>query len=148
MGRPAISEAEKEDRVQFGACLRRARTDLSLSLHQAAKSSGIERSRLSRIESGERPTKLVDEMALARVYGIPWIALSMKSPRKQAPFAELFEGRENRPTRDEYFGANVTREEKDELEAYLAFLKVRDMFSGSTPGIDHRRSRPRPRSGK
>ena len=131
MGRRPISDQEKRNRIAFGKRLRELRVDRSLSLNKAAKESGFDHTRLSRIESGTRPVSLSDLDALARVYGVPWESLVMVSPRQQLPMAiaaGLGEEPRQPVRRDQQFRKRVSGEEKKELQRYLGYLRFRARF--------------------
>ena len=134
MGRRPLSETEKRTRREFGSRLKQLRMDRSLSLNEAARRSGIDHTRLSRIESGTRPSTIAVRIALARVYDTAWEALEMMSPAMQVPSvmpASILDEAQQQERRDEYFGENVTEEERWELEVYLGYLRFRGRLSGA-----------------
>jgi transcriptional regulator with XRE-family HTH domain len=55
----------------IGECMRAAREERGLTLEQAAESSGISKSHLSRLESSERQPSVASLLALSEVYGVP-----------------------------------------------------------------------------
>jgi transcriptional regulator with XRE-family HTH domain len=55
----------------IGDCLRGAREALGLTLEQAAETSGISKSHLSRLESSERQPSVATLLALSEAYGVP-----------------------------------------------------------------------------
>jgi transcriptional regulator with XRE-family HTH domain len=55
----------------IGDCLRSAREHRGLTLEQAAETSGISKSHLSRLESSERQPSVASLLALSEAYGVP-----------------------------------------------------------------------------
>ena len=104
-----------------------------MSLHEAARASGLNHTTLSRIESGERPINPEDLRRLANIYEVPWEALVM-AQRGQLPMAlagarGLLRDRGN--LREERFQRRVTIEEKRKLDLYLDFLRFEQRLEGS-----------------
>ena len=61
----------QEYRERLAARLRGARAESGLSQKQVEKATGIDTSRLSRIENAERPIELEDLLQLAGLYDVP-----------------------------------------------------------------------------
>src|ERR1700692_3889476 len=57
--------------TSIGDCLRATRETRGLTLEQAAESSGISKSHLSRLESSERQPSVASLLALSDAYGVP-----------------------------------------------------------------------------
>lgn len=59
-------------KASFGECLHRARVEQSLPLREVARRVGLDPSRLSRIEHGDRPPPSLPQIrALSQVLGVP-----------------------------------------------------------------------------
>lgn len=67
-----------------GDCIRAAREDQGLTLEGAAEMSGISKSHLSRLESGERQPSVASLLALAEAYGVP-VGAFFGEARGEAP---------------------------------------------------------------
>jgi|SRR5664280_410299 transcriptional regulator with XRE-family HTH domain len=57
--------------LAIGDCLRATREARGLNLEQAAETSGISKSHLSRLESSERQPSVASLLALSEAYGVP-----------------------------------------------------------------------------
>ena len=67
-------------------CLRGTREQRGLTLERAAVLSGISKSHLSRLESGERQPSVASLLALAEAYGVP-IGVLLGETQGDAPLA-------------------------------------------------------------
>ena len=72
--------------ASLGDCLRGARETRGLTLEQAAESSGISKSHLSRLESSERQPSVASLLALSDAYGVP-VGVLFGEPEGNAPIA-------------------------------------------------------------
>ena len=72
--------------TSLGDCLRAARETRGLTLEQAAESSGISKSHLSRLESSERQPSVASLLALSDAYGVS-MGLLFGEPQDNAPIA-------------------------------------------------------------
>ena len=70
----------------IGDCLRSAREERGLTLEQAAETSGISKSHLSRLESSERQPSVASLLALSDAYGVP-VGVLFGEPEGNAPIA-------------------------------------------------------------
>jgi transcriptional regulator with XRE-family HTH domain len=70
--------------ASLGDCLRAARDTMGLTLEQAAETSGISKSHLSRLESSERQPSVVSLLALSEAYGVP-VGVLFGEPQGNAP---------------------------------------------------------------
>ncbi len=129
MGRRKITSAERQRRLEFGKLLKQRRNELGLGLGHAAHDAGIEHSRLSRIESGQRPAAPEDLDGLEKGYGVPRLALQLvlssqlSLPLKQVllqPPAEADGGA------TASFSVRVTPQQKRELTLFLGYLRFKE----------------------
>ncbi len=72
--------------TSLGDCLRAARETRGLTLEQAAESSGISKSHLSRLESSERQPSVASLLALSDAYGVP-VGVLFGEAQGNAPIA-------------------------------------------------------------
>ena len=112
--RSRISPGEATAHERFGASLRQLRQSLGMGLSAAARTSGLNNSSLSLIESGMRPIRSGDLSRLADTYGVSWealvIALHGQLPMALgSPPVHTLERRERREAR---FANRITAEEK------------------------------------
>ena len=125
VGRPRISNTQKKVRRRFGLLLREWRASQGIDLREAARVAGLDHTRLSRIERGERPVREEILVRLARGYQAPWEALVI-ARSGQIPLAlsrAMFEPLDPGTRRSETFTQRVTPREKRELTIFLDYLR-------------------------
>ncbi len=125
MGRRRISIADQRRRQRFGSLIRYQRESFGYSLREAACIAGLEHTRLSRIESGDRPASDQDLLGLERAYDVPLEVLKMiySGQIPSLLFRSRIETTKDSSRKSETYSARTTPQEKKELERFLEYLR-------------------------
>ena len=127
-GRRPIPQEQLARRELFGKLLRDRRQQLNKALRRAAREvrQDFDHTRLSRIETGQRPVPWADLYRMADVYEVPWEALVLAaSGQLSLPLSETTAALRDQhlDDRTERWDILLTSQEKRLLEMHLGYLR-------------------------
>jgi transcriptional regulator with XRE-family HTH domain len=132
MSRPRLTRAQLNNRKRVGQILRDLRIEADLSVREAARAANVQWTRLAQIEAGKRPY----ESVFARValsYGkTPEEVIRRASGQLSLDLLAAIIGPAPSEKRDARLNSKLTVEERDMLESFLGWMRLRKRLSAST----------------